>query len=92
MFRLNNFNTTAYFLDVNDPTKLYTKTLDMSGQATVKSYTITEDKIDEPNTDFVTQDMLEEILDDKLEKLFKKYNNRSRNRNKNQNREVDNDA
>ena len=82
----------AYFLDINDPTKLYTKTLDMSGQPLIKSYTLTEDKISETDTNFVTQDMLEELLDEKLEKLFKKYNNRSRNRNKNQNREVDDDA
>ena len=82
----------AYFLDVNDPTKLYTKTIDFNGQTSIKSYTLTEDKIADNESNFITEDMLEEILDDKLEKLFKKYNNRSRNRNKNQNREVDNDA
>lgn len=91
IFRLSNPNTMAYFLDINDPSKLYTKTIDMTGTPAVKSYTITEDQIVDENG-YVTQQMLEEILDDKFEKFFKKYNNRSRNRNRNQNREVDDDA
>ena len=89
-FRINSLNSIAYFLDTTDPTKLYSKAIDGMGNITTRSYTISEDKISN-GSDYVTQEMLEEILDDKLEKLFKKYNNRSRNH-KNQNREVENNA
>ena len=79
----------AYLLDINDPTKMYTKTIDSTGQPIIKSYTLTEDTIEQQNSDFVTVDMLDELLQDKIEKAFKKFgNNRSRN-NHNKNREVE---
>ena len=90
MFRLNSINSMAYLLDINDPTKMYTKTIDSTGQPIIKSYTLTEDAIKQTDSEFVTVDMLEEILQDKLEKALKKQfgNGRSRN-NHNKNREVD---
>lgn len=81
----------AYLLDVNDPTKMYIKTLDCNGQLTLDSYTMTKDQIQEDENAFVTQAMLDEVLDNKLEKMFKKYMNNGRSRNNknrnNQNRE-----
>lgn len=85
----------AYLLDINDPKKLYTKTLDFNGQSIVKSYTLSEDKIQQDDNNFVTESMLDDLLEDKMEKMFKKYmgNGRSRNNKNrnNQNREVDYD-
>lgn len=79
-YQLPTANTSVYLRDSDDNSMLYIKSTDASGRpGSLQAYKLQEVPI-EPHTtnedkNYITADILDEMLDDKLEKMFRKYSN-----------------
>lgn len=97
-FQMTTANTSVYLRDSDDQEMLYIKSTDANGRPGIlQAYHLDEVRIDNQTeeNDYITADILDQVLDEKLEKMFKRYmggnknQNQNRNRNKNRNNRVE---